>query len=753
MRFNKTTHQVNSYLTNDGISHNEFNRVSHHQADDGSLFFGSLNGITAFHPKDFQADSSNFSAPLVVNQFQQFVGDENKLIDKTKDLLSKSTIILAPNDPFFRLEFGLLTYEDVDKIQYAYKIEGQDFDWNYQKENYIRLSRLPYGNYTLRIKGQASNGQWSPNELSIPISVLKPFYLETWFLIMAGLAFFTAIFLFFKWRTAQLERQKAELEKEVKNRTKTISEQAEQLKSLEKLKSRFFANVSHELRTPLTLMLGPINKLEKGDLPKETANRLISFLKNNSIHLLKLVNEILDLSKLETDRLEIKETDVNFYDFLQPLVAQFKSFGDSESLQLIFEYNTNHSLSIALDIGKFEKIVHNFLSNAIKFTPYGGIVKLIVEDENDKLLVKVSDTGTGIHPEDLPYIFDRFYQSKQADAPVQGGTGIGLSLCKELAELLDGRVWAESELGVGSVFYFEFPKKETVDGGRWTVDGVRLNLLISEEKEATIVSKQTQKLPSTVHRQPSTVLIVEDNPELREYLTVLLSDDYNIITAENGKVGYDCLLKTANCQLIISDLMMPVMDGFQFLEKVKSNDQFRHIPVIMLTARADVRVKLKALRIGVDDYLTKPFVEEELKIRMKNLLTNYKERVEAHSIESNQNGKSETPVMAEADMKWLAEVEEIYAEFMNDSRLSLEFAAGKLFLSTRQLNRRLKQLTGLTPNQYLREIRLTKARDYIEIGKFQTVKETCHAVGFSDVKYFNKIFRERFGMSPSKSFL
>lgn len=760
MRFNKTTHQVNSYLTQDGISHNEFNRVSHHQTEDGTLFLGSLNGITGFHPKDFQADSTSLNAPLVINQFQQFIGDENKLVDKTPHLLNSQTIRLAPNDPFVRLEFGLLTFEDVDKVQYAYKIEGQDRNWNYQKENYIRLSRLPYGNYLLKIKGQASNGQWSSNELAINIMTLKPFYLETWFLILAVLLVFGSGFLFYKLRTTQLKKQKAALEKEVKRRTKTISEQAEQLKSLEKLKSRFFANVSHELRTPLTLMLGPINKLEKGDLPKEKANRLITFLKNNSTHLLKLVNEILDLSKLETNRLEIKEKEINFYNFLQPLLAQYKSVSSSEALQLRFDYRTDKSLNILLDIEKFEKIVHNFLSNAIKFTPEKGTVTLTVEDKKEQLLVKVSDTGTGIHPNDLPHIFDRFYQSKQPDAPVQGGTGIGLSLCKELADLLGGRVWAESEIGSGSVFYFEFPKK--VAGYGLLVAGLDSDsdssILQRENTPAIKEQKQepsSEPKPATSNKQQATILIVEDNPELREYLEVLLSDDYNILTAENGKVALDLLdlqLATHNPQLIISDLMMPVMDGFQFLEKVKAHNNFRHIPVIMLTARADIRVKLHALRIGIDDYLTKPFVEEELKIRIENLLRNATERASAFSAENLQNETPEKPLIAEVDMKWLERVENLYLDYLDDSRLNLEFAAEKLFLSSRQLNRKLKQLTGLSPNQYLREIKLTKARDYIEVGKYTTIKETCYAVGFSDVKYFTKIYRERFGMSPSKSF-
>lgn len=757
IQFNKNTHRSQAYLEKDGISGHEFNRASHFKSKDGTLFFGGVNGITAFHPKDVRADSSFWEVPLVISGFQQFVGDEQLLVDKTAELLENPNITLAPNDPFFRIEFGLLTYEDVDKIQYAYKIEGQDLGWTYQKENYIRLSRLPYGEHVLRIKGQASNGAWSPNELAVKIRAVKPFYLQTWFLILSVLGFFASIFTFNRYRTIRLKRQKAALELEVEKRTKTISEQAEQLKSLEKLKSRFFANVSHELRTPLTLMLGPISKLKKGSLPKEKAQKLIDFLQNNSMHLLKLVNEILDLSKLESNRLEIQESNINLYDFLNQIIIQFQTLGENDASDLFFEYQLDRDLNISLDAGKFEKILHNFLSNALKFTPIDGRIEVAATEKEAQILIKIKDTGAGIHPKDLPHVFDRFYQSKQADAPVQGGTGIGLSMCKELAELLGGGVWAESELGLGSVFYFEFPKK--VAGSKLQIAGLDSN---SESKFLQIenvptIKKQKPELPAETKlasskQQLTTILIVEDNPELREYLEVLLSDNYNIITAENGKTGYDCLLQTEDCQLIISDLMMPIMDGLQFLEKVKSNDKFRHIPFIMLTARADMRVKLKALRIGVDDYLTKPFVEEELLTRVDNLLANYSERLAVHS--EKENGRElalDKPVIGAVDLEWLEKVESLYLKYMNDSRLSTDFIAEKVFLSGRQFHRRLKQLTGLSPNQYLREIRLNQARQHLEIGKFATVRETCLAVGFSDVRYFAKIYRERFGRSPSLS--
>ncbi len=756
MRFNKNNHHVNSYLTKDGISHNEFNRVSHYQSEDGTLFFGSLNGITIFHPKNFQADSIASNIPLVINQVQQFVSDENQLADKTIDVLVHHTITLAPGDPFFRIEFSLLTYDDVDKVQYAYKIEGVDQNWNYQKENYIRLSRLPYGRHELRIKGQASNGQWSNNELAIRVVVLKPFYLKTWFLVLAFLLIFSAIFVYNRFRTLQLKRQKAVLEEEVKRRTKTIREQAEELKSLERLKSRFFANVSHELRTPLTLMLGPINSLLKRNRKNNTDKQLLEFVQRNGQQLMKLTNEILDLSKLEANRLEVEEVPVKFNDYIKDLTAQFFSFGTSDRVHFEVENLSDSGLILLIDKNKFEKIIHNFLSNALKFTPPGGEVKLTIFETENNIQMSVKDSGRGIHEEDLPHIFDRFYQAKKETRIVEGGTGIGLSLCKELAQLLGGKVWAESEFGKGSIFYFEFPKKvssevpsrKVLREPEYKSSAQKEILSIKENGNGEIAS-----LGTIAPKEQTKILIVEDNNDLRQYLQFLLTD-YQVTTAENGKKGLEQLQNSEDYNLIISDLMMPVMDGFEFLEKVKSKDKWRHIPVLMLTAKVNIKSKLRALRIGVDDYLNKPFEEEELKARIENLLRNYNERIayastERKSKQEESKAVSEKAVIGKADAEWLQEVEHIFSKNLSDSKFKMDLVAFKLNLSQRQMSRRLKQLTGLSPSHYLQEMRLQTAKDFLLTGKYSTVKETGYAVGFKDTQYFSERFQVRFGLTPS----
>lgn len=780
MRFNKITHQTQAFLEPDGITHNEFNRISHYKDADGTLFFGGLNGVTGFHPSDFHTDSLDVHPPLVITDYQQYDSDGDLILENKPKLFQNERIIIQPDDRFFKLEFALLTYNDSDKNQYAYKVEGVDKDWNYQKENTLRFSRLPYGEHILSIKGQASNGQWSKNELAIKISVLKPFYLKTSFLGFAVLLLFTGMNLYNRWRISNLKKRQRELEMEVARRTETIRQQAEELQSLEKLKSRFFANVSHELRTPLTLLLGPVNTLLKRGEIKSQNRSLLQFAQRNAKQLLKLINEILDLSKLESGKLKVNAEPISLYPFLKDLLSQFHSFAQSEGVRFAIEYHASKELHLLLDKDKVEKIIQNYLSNAMKFTPPKGQVLLLVDEIENQIKISVKDSGEGIHPNDLPYIFDRFYQSKQTDKLEKGGTGIGLSLCKELAELLGGKVWAESEFGKGSVFYFEFPKKVVDDlplsdanfapSPKSEYQPTKQEL---ETENAEVVGGSSlievvdghQQKSTIAQQQLATILLVEDNSDLREYIKVLLPE-YKIITAENGKIAWEILTadggrqtvdgaqtknrqpSTVNHQpnLIISDLMMPVMNGFEFLEKVKSDDRWRHIPVIMLTAKVNVKAKLKALRIGVDDYLTKPFEEEELKTRIENLLKNYQERMELFSIEASEDKR---PIIGQADAEWLSEVETLLEQFLPELNLTMERVAAKLFVSHRHLNRKLKSLTGLTASQYLQEMRLQKSKDFLLNGRYKTIKEVTYAVGFSNPRYFSRLFQKHFGTNPS----
>ncbi|MBK7936617.1 MAG: response regulator [Lewinellaceae bacterium] len=767
--------------------------MSHFQDSNGVMYFGGLNGITAFNPADFARDEKETAhSPLKITTFQQLEGVSNKLEDRTEELLRTREIVIRPDDRFFNLELALLSYDETQLIQYAWKIEGLDEDWHYQKERNFNFGGVPYGTYRLRIKARAADGQWS-EEVALTVRVLRPWYLQWWFLILAALLLGAGIRVYIRRRHRQhiLEQKKLEVlvakaTDRIEQDKKTIEKQAAELRHLDKIKSNFFANVSHELRTPLSLLLGPIGTMIKR---KRLENQDFTLAKLAQLHakqLLQLVNQILDLSKLESGKLELHESPVLLYPLLRRIVAAFESHADQRGIRFIFQFQPEKDLRILVDAAKLETILNNLFSNALKFTPSdaGGTVGLAVENLAHTLRLTVSDTGRGIHPDDLPHVFNRFYQSAQPNAPTEGGTGIGLALCKELAELMQGRIWVESpEPGAGSRFFLEIPQKEV------------LGVVTAEEGEAIEEDETGPDVarPVTIaagHKE-HTVLVVEDNKSLRDYIQLILSEKYHVATAENGQEALlmmndelgmmndesgmmngnpkDSSFITHHSSLIIhhssfltphliiSDIMMPVMDGFQLLENLKNHAQYQHIPVIMLTARAEVQDQLRALRIGVDDYLLKPFEEEELLARVAALLEGFRGRerwrVEAAEL-PGAGAPAEVPeAIADeptaSELAWLEELETLVRRELQNDQISVTWLAGRLYLGERQLQRRINRLTGLAPNAYIREVRLQEARRLLEQRQVQSLKEAAWAVGFRDEKHFSQIFRERFGKSPA----
>lgn len=553
-------------------------------------------------------------------------------------------------------------------------------------------------------------------------------------LLLAG-----AVYAYFNQKKGKLE---------IINQKALIEKQSEELRQLDKMKSHFFANVSHELRTPLTLMLGPIGSALKSNTLDNRNFTLLKLAQTHGAQLLKLINEILDLSKLQAGKLELYETIVPFFTLVRRISSAFESYAERQNIRFSFQFKAEKNLQIEIDVSKFETILNNLLSNALKFTSAGGKVSVIVEDLGSHLQILVSDTGRGIHPDDLPHIFDRFYQSSLPGAPVEGGTGIGLALCTELSNLMKGRLWAESEPGKGSRFYFEFPRKEVFGSSAHHQEP------ITEELQSAYFVPLAEPVPAPAL---PTLLVVEDNSSLRDFLQLILSEHHNVVTAENGKVALDMLSMTAPTfmpELILSDVMMPVMDGFQLLDQLKSDDRWRHIPVVMLTARADIQDKLRALRIGVDDYLLKPFVEDELLARVENLLHNARGRqleiVGEKGEEQADTVSLQSFLPSEEEQDWLSKLEKTVEHEINNENFKADALAEAMLMSRTRFFQQLKRLTGITPNEYILEVRFRKARTLLETQKVRSIKELSYAVGFRDVDYFSKQFKTRFGKSPSE---
>ncbi len=757
IQFDKQRHRAKAYLPQDGVTQEEFNRISHYQAEDGRLYFGGLNGVTAFYPEDLYQISKTDKTPLVVLDYRQYDAATQGVRDYTASLLHEGKITLQPGDRFQALSFALLEYIDARQNRYRYKIKGFDEAWIHIRENTLRLSSLPYGQYELVIQGQGADGQFSKQKLQIPIVVLRPYYAQLWFKLLLLVSLLFLAFAFYQWRVKNLKERQTYLETQVQERTQTIAEQAEELRQMDRTKSRFYANISHELRTPLTLILGPLSTLLKNNKLQDKELQLLKMAQQNGTDLLGLVNEILDLTKLDAGKMTVLESPTLLYPLLTRIVAAFESLAEYQHIQFDFEYEADQNLRIDLDVDKFQKIVNNLLSNAFKFTSSGGSIQLKLSDVDHQLILSIRDTGRGIHNNDLPYIFDRFYQSQHAHTGAEGGTGIGLALCKSYASLLEAELTATSTLGRGSLFSFTFPKKiSSEESDIPHPEAGSLETIPISENE--VENGAVLPIPSD-----SLVLLVEDNRSLREYTQLILSEHYRVKALENGAEAIAYLEATGtgdqpSPDLIISDIMMPVMDGFQLLEKLKSQDVWRSIPVVMLTARAGLSDKLKALRIGVDDYLTKPFDEEELLARTRNLMQNYRARIawqreEPASLDTPATTAIEQPhQLSKADAAWLCELENQVRDHQRDRHFKVERLAELLFLSRRQLQRRVKQCTGLSPNQYIQESRLQSARELLEQGQKSSVKSVAYSVGWSDVKYFSQQYKKRFGKLPSTYF-
>lgn len=536
-----------------------------------------------------------------------------------------------------------------------------------------------------------------------------------------------------------------------------IQRQSEKLKSLDLAKSRFFANVSHELRTPLTLVLGPIKSaLKSGNLNNRNFT-LLATARQNAQNLLDLVGSILDLSKMEHDNLILEEKPELLFQLLRRIVSTFESHAQREGIELTFDYKAEEELQLQIDWFKLRNIVNNLLSNAVKFTASGGTIKVVVYDKKNSILLTVQDTGRGISSSDLPHVFDRFYQSTDSNAPTEGGTGIGLAYSKELAKVMGGDLWVESQLGAGSTFYLSLPRKEVL-GVPQEQDESRIEDDLPVEIAALSLDKSFNSSSESTkngQRRP-TIMIVEDNYSLRDYLTTILEPFYEVVTARNGKDALQLLNMNSNGMkdpsshpsLIISDVMMPVMDGFQLMEKLKSDDRFNLLPLIMLTARADIKDRLTALRIGVDDYIQKPFDEEELLARINNLLENYTRRIEA--VSENDDRSKNPPEISQQDSQWLASFEAHIRDNLSNEMVNVPMIAQHFAMSESTLLRQLKSLTGLTPAKYIQEMRLDKARQMLENRIYNSVNQVSKEVGYHDARSFARSFKKRFGKTPAE---
>jgi signal transduction histidine kinase/DNA-binding response OmpR family regulator len=577
----------------------------------------------------------------------------------------------------------------------------------------------------------------SPLPEHTPVLPVSDYYIRCLLQIVAGAA---AGFV------AEELKKRIKSTLEIQYAKDTVEAKANQYHALNNLKSRFFANISHEFRTPLTLLLAPIkNRLEKVEEPTERQE--LSMMHRYTTQLLNLVNELLDLSKLEAETLKLKPRRGNLVAFMNLLADQFQSLANSK--QISFQIAApEQNIFLLFDPVVLEKIFRNLLSNAFKFTPDGGEIKLeITRAAQAQVLIRVQDSGIGIAPEHLQKIFDRFYQVDSSLDRQYEGTGIGLSLTKELVELHQGTIEVESSPGKGSNFSVRIPLESPVFHPEESPVNESEPAYVPESVAAILVDKA----PTTIAPQISpeladTVLVVEDNADLRQFLATNLRPHFKVLEACNGQEGIRIGLQEVP-DLIISDLMMPVTHGLQLCQELKSDDRTSHIPIILLTARVDAESRLQGYQLRADDYMPKPFELPELLARVKNLIEGRKllrEKYRGHLMLGLRQIEVES-----MDERFLRKCLALVEAHLTDEGFGVDILAREIGMSPTQLYRKLRALTGQVPNEFIRSLRLKRAAELLT-RRMGNVAEVAYEVGFSNLSYFAKCFREKYGVSPSE---
>ena len=733
-RWNKQKQSFDSYDYRDGIPMGNFIEGSACRTEDGTLYFGSLNGVCYFSPESLIAERQVASVQII----------ECKGLDNQIESRSGETLILTSNDnielPYdrnsFRIYFSVPDYSQSQQVEYAYLMEGLENTWtNTLGENQVTFRNISPGEYTFKVKARLRNQEWDDTHIAtITIQISPPLWL-TWYakIFYILLALLCVFFWFRFYKRKLLLENSLELEKK-----KSLNEQ-----ELNNERLRFYTNITHELRTPLTLILGPLEDLvNDSHVPTFYSNK-IKVIHSSAIRLLNLINQILEFRKTETQNRKLTVSKGDLGSLVTETGLRYKELNRNEKITFQISIDARET-KLYFDTDIISTILNNLLSNAIKYTSEGEIrliMRSIVEEENKYTEIVVSDTGYGIDAEALPHIFDRYYQAKGKHQA--SGTGIGLALVKSLADLHEGTLQVESEIGKGTTFSLRLLTENTYSSA-----------LHKEEKPETILI-EPEKSEEEEDKEEADVrpmlLVVEDNDDIREYIVSSFSNNYRIITATNGKEGLEQAQKHIP-DIIISDIMMPVMDGIEFCKRVKEDVRTSHIPVILLTAKDSIQDKEEGYESGADSYLTKPFSAKLLNSRIHNLLESRRKLalLIANRTKELKPEQPQEPIkLSRLDEEFLARFTSIVEENVDIDKLDMSFMMDKMNMSHSTLYRKIKGLTGISGNEFIRKIRLKNSlRLLMEEGL--NISEAAYASGFNDLGYFRTCFKEEYGMAPSE---
>ncbi|MCC7505848.1 MAG: helix-turn-helix domain-containing protein [Saprospiraceae bacterium] len=717
LRINHKSRRWQHFTTADGLPCSEFNTGVATRLKDGRLLFGGVNGITLFNPDEVNISSNR---PGIVIT-------EMLVNSKPYTINPSAPVSLGYDENYLIFQFALLDFLHPSSNRYQYRLLGVSDIWSpLSSEHSVAFSHLKPGRYQLEVRGVNSEGVESPTA-HFSFQIKPPWWQSFWACLAYGIILLISGRIFYQWKKQQ---------RAFKKKREAERQEAERIKELDQFKSRLYANITHEFRTPLTVILGTAGQMSKNANPEQA--RPLDMIARNGEQLLRLVNQMLDWSKLESSHLRLQVRRFDLIAFLHLCAEPFRTLTEAKKLNFDLRL-PDAALMVESDPDRLHDIVANLLSNAVKFTPSGGSVTLRLDlVDSDTLCISVEDTGIGIPPEHIHRVFERFYQVR-TDEKDTDGSGIGLAYANELAQIMNGRLEAGSQPGEGTTLRLYLSQHNT---------------LAFTPAEKSIARRPTTPEPVIIAAtDPSLplVLLVEDNPDVAQYTASCLLGRYQVIYAENGETGVKKALE-ATPDLIISDVMMPAMDGYELCRTLKSDPRTSHIPVILLTARVDEVSQVQGYQFGADVYLKKPFNQESLLLQMDNLMrlrSSIQDKITAGLLAEEHTATPPPSSGLSGQEIFVRNVLELIEANYNNPDYGVSDMQKTLLMSSTQLHRKLTALTGRSPGQLLRRHRLEKARQLLVERSDLTVAEIAYRVGYKDPNYFFRAFREEFDVPPN----
>ena len=721
--------------TNLHFVHKEFN-ISEGQPLlflDGSILYGTENGVLQINPYD---TLQNSFSPAIVFTDIKVQGKEINGINKL------SQLTLEPSQRNISFTFAALDYANDANVKYAYRMLGLEDEWHYTENNRMAsFLNLPKGKWTLQVKSTNGDGIWVDNMVSLPIHV-KPKFRETiWAWLLFALLFLCFLYLvvrvlYYIYRL----RHRIDFEQQLSN-----------------IKLRFFTDISHELRTPLTLIASPVNEVLETEQLTPAARENLMLVRKNTDRMLRLVNQILDFRKIQNKKMKVLVEETSVIPFVESIMDNFKPMAEQKHME--FSLDTDkQDIHVWVDRDKLEKIIFNLLSNAFKYTPDGRSVKVIIRQNGETITIAVADTGIGMKTDKMDSIFNRFETIASGNA-MQPSSGIGLSLVRELVDLLHAQITVSSKQDKGTVFTLTLPMGKE----HFVHDPLAEFILEDADRPASVDQIQPSQVDINVNEGVAssslpTILVVEDNEEMRLFLHNILAAHYNVMEASNGREGLEKALSLLP-DFIVSDVMMPEMDGLEMVKNIKEDANACHIPIVLLSAKSSLDDRIEGLEHGVDDYISKPFSATYLKTRIKNLMEqreHLQQRYKEHLMEEAEASEHKTmeytptePQVMPQDEIFMAKVMDFINSNIANSDMSMDDFAAYMAVSRSILYRKLKAIVGMSPIDFVLEMRIKRAAQLIQTGEYN-IAEVAFQSGFSDPKYFSKSFKKQMGMTPSE---